>query len=127
MIYLGLGALAVAVVALAMAFGGGGEPIELPEPVESVYPLPGDAVMMQGFIEVDMAVGYTVDIYVDGFLVPAHEVEVVEATGVFRWSPSPGSLYLQAWTPGEHTVRIVWDTVVGLADRGEFSWTFRVQ
>ena len=127
LIYIGLGALALAVVALALAFGGGGDVIELPETVESVYPLPGDAVLLQAFVEVDMAVGYIVDIYVDGFLVPANEVNVVEATGVFRWAPSPASLYMDAWTPGEHTVRIVWDTVVGLPDRGEFTWTFRVQ
>lgn len=119
--------MAIAVVALAFVFGEGGEPVELPEPVESVFPLPGDAVLMQAFVEVDMAVGYTVDIYVDGFLVPEGEVDFVDATGVFRWSPSPASLYLDSWTPGEHTVRIVWDTVAGLPDRGEFTWEFRVQ
>lgn len=127
LIYIGLGALAVAVVALALAFGGGGDSIELPEPVDAVFPLPGDAVLMQAFIEVDMAVGYTVEIYVDGFLVPAGEVTFTEGTGVHRWAPSPASVYLDAWTPGEHTVRIVWDTVAGLPDRGEFTWTFRVQ
>ncbi len=126
-IYVGLGALAVAVVALALAFGGGGEPIELPEPVESVFPLPGDAVLMQAFIEIKMEIGYMLDIYVDGFLVPANEVNFVEATGVFRWQPSPASLYMDSWTPGEHTVRIVWDTVAGLPNRGEFTWSFRVQ
>lgn len=126
-IYIGLGALAVAVVALAFAFARGGEPAELPEPVEDVFPLPGDAVLMQAFVEVDMQVGYTVEIYVDGFLVPEGEVSFVEGTGVHRWSPSPTSQYLEAWTPGEHTVRIVWDTVAGLPDRGEFTWTFRVQ
>lgn len=126
-VYFGLGALAVAVIALAAVFGSGGDPIELPEPVESVFPLPGDAVLMQAFVEVDMAVGYTVDIYVDGFLVPANEVNFVEATGVARWAPSPASLYMDSWTPGEHTVRIVWDTVAGLPDRGEFTWSFRVQ
>lgn len=126
-IYIGLGALAVAVVALGFAFGGGGDPVELPDPVESVFPLPGDAVLMQSFVEVDMEVGYTLDIYIDGFLVPNEEVEFVEGTGVHRWSPSPASLYLDSWTPGEHTVRIVWDTVAGLPDRGEFIWTFRVQ
>jgi hypothetical protein len=127
LIYFGLGALAVAVVALGFAFGGSGEPVELPGPVESVFPLPGDAVLMQTFVEVDLEVGYTVDIYVDGFLVPEHEVNIVEATGVFRWGPSPASVYLDSWTPGEHTVRIVWNTVTGLPETGEFTWTFRVQ
>lgn len=126
-IYIGLGALVVAVVALAFALGGEGDPPDLPAPVESVFPLPGDAVLMQAFVEVDMEVGYTLDIHVDGFLVPEGEVDFVEGTGVFRWAPSATSLYLDSWTPGEHTVRIVWDTVAGLPDRGEYTWTFRVQ
>ncbi len=127
LIYFGLGALAVAVVALALVFARSGDPVELPGPVESVYPLPGDAVLMQGFIEVRMQVGYTLDIHVNGFLVPANEVQFVEGTGVYRWAPSRTSLYLSEWTPGVQTVRIVWDTVAGLPDRGEFTWTFRVQ
>ena len=127
LIYVGLGALAVAVVALALAFGGGGDPVELPAPVESVSPQPGDSALLQSSVEVDLEVGYTLDMYVDGFLVPSSEVTFVEATGVHTWAPSPTSVYLSEWLPGEHTVRIVWDTVAGLPDRGEFRWTFRIR
>lgn len=126
-IYFGLASLAVGVVAITALIATDGDVTMLPEPVEAVFPLPGDAVVMQTFVEIDMAVGYEVDIYVDGFLVPENEVTFIEGTGVHRWSPSPTSLYLASWTPGEHTVRVVWDTVAGLPDRGEFAWTFRVQ
>lgn len=127
LIYFGLGALAVAVIAFAAAFGGGGEPVVLPGPIESVSPRPGDAALLQSGIEVDLEVGYTVEIYVDGFLVPSSEVTFVEATGVHQWAPSPTSVYLPEWTPGEHTVRVVWDTLAGLPDTGEFEWSFRIR
>lgn len=127
LIYIGLGALAVAAVALGVAFSGEGEPIVLPGPIESVYPEPGDGVLMQSTVEVDLEVGYVAEIWVDGFLVPFSEVTFVEATGVHQWAPSPTSVYLTEWLPGEHTVRVVWNTVAGLPDTGEFEWTFRVR
>jgi hypothetical protein len=46
---------------------------------------------------------------------------------VYRWQPSPNGLYLTEWTPGTHTVRIEWDTFIGLPDPGSFEWEFRVQ
>jgi hypothetical protein len=127
LIYVGLGALAVAVILLGIVFGQGGDPVVLPDPVESVSPLPGDATLRQAVIEVDMKVGYDVAIFVDGFRVPDSEISFIEGTGVYRWAPSPAGLYLTEWTPGTHEVRIEWDTVSGLPDVGSFEWTFRVQ
>ncbi len=127
LIYAGLGALAVAVIALGVAFGGGGEPIVFEPPLESVTPNPNDATLRQAIIEVDVEIGYDVAIFVDGFRVPTEEVRYVDATGVYRWQPSPNSLYLNEWTPGSHTVRIEWDTFTGLPDPGSFEWQFRVQ
>ncbi len=127
LIYGGLAALAIAVVALGVAFGGGGDPIVFERPLESVSPNPNDAVLRQAIIEVDVEIGYAVAIFVDGFRVPTEEVQFVDATGVYRWQPSPTSLYLSEWTPGTHEVRIEWDTITGLPDPGFFEWVFRVQ
>ncbi len=127
LIYFGLGCLLVAVVALGIAFNPTGTSTPLPPPVESVFPLPNDAALRQAFVEVDMSVGYTLVLYVDGFRVPESEITVIEATGVYRWSPSPLSAYLTEWSPGEHEVRIEWDSVAGPADVGTFVWTFRIQ
>ena len=127
LIYLGLGALAIAIAILGYVFGQGGEPIELPDPVETVSPLPGDAVLRQAVIEIDMKIGYDLAIFVDGFRVPDSEVTFIEGTGVFRWAPSPNGLYLTEWTPGTHTVYIEWTTVSGLTEVGSFEWEFRVQ
>lgn len=126
-IYAGLALLGVAAIALGVALSPEGEPVELPAPLEAVSPRPGDAVLRQAVLEVDLAVGYVADIYVDGFLVPASEVTFVEATGVYRWSPRPSGAYLTEWTPGVHTVRVEWTRSTGLPDVGFFEWTFRVQ
>lgn len=127
MIYFGLAALLIAVIALGIAFYPEGTPSQLPPVVESVSPRPNDAALRQAIIEIDIKTGYILDLYVDGFRVPDNEITVVEATGVYRWSPSPISAYLTEWQPGNHTVLIKWDTAAGPADAGYYEWTFRVQ
>lgn len=127
LVYLGLGFLAVAAVVLGIAFGGGGEPIRLPSPIESLTPRPSDRVLSQAVLEVDLEPGYTARIFVDGFEIPATEIVFIEATGVHRWQPSVSSVIFDTWTPGNHTVRVSWDTLSGLPQPGEFIWTFRVQ
>ncbi len=126
-IYFGLAALAVAVAATGALMSRGGEATSLPDPIEAVYPGPDDAVIRQTVIEVDLRVGFEADIYVDGFLVPPSEVSFVEGTAVYRWAPSPASLYLTEWRPGPHEVRVVWRSISGPFETGEFSWSFRVQ
>lgn len=123
-IYLGLGLVAVAAIALGVAFSQDGEPLMLPEPIESISPQQGDLVPLQTELYVDMKVGYRAEIYVDGWLMA--DATFVEGPGVYRWAPSPQSAVMDEWTPGEHTVRVSYDTIDGLADPGQFEWSFRV-
>ena len=127
LVYMGLGLVVVAAVALAIAFGGGGEPVDLPDVVESLGPGPGDSALAQTILEVDLQPGFVAQIFIDGFAIPPAEVAFVEATGVHRWQPEATSLIFDRWPPGEHEVRIVWDSLTGLPQPGEFTWTFRVQ
>ena len=124
LIYLGLGLVALAAIALGLALSKEGEPVELPGPVESVSPSPGDLVPPQTTLEIDLEVGYVAEIIVDGW--PVTDAAFVEATGVYRWSPGPTHPTIQQWAPGTHTIRIVWDTYTGLPDQGFFEWSFRV-
>lgn len=124
LIYVGLGLVALAAIALGLALSKEGESVELPGPVESVSPSPGDLVPPQTTLEIDLEVGYVADIFVDGW--PVTDASFVEATGVYRWSPGPTHPSIQQWVPGAHTIRIVWDTYSGLPDQGSFEWTFRV-
>jgi hypothetical protein len=122
--YLGLGLLAAAVVALGLALNREGEAVELPSPIEAVSPRPGDRVIRQTGVEVDLRVGYEADLYVDGFPVDA---DFIEGTAAYRWSPGPNSPVMSEWAPGEHTVRVEWRRVSGSPEFGAFEWSFRVQ
>jgi hypothetical protein len=124
LIYLGLGLVAVAAIAFGIVFATEGNEILLPEEIESVSPEPGHLVPPQASIEIDFDVGYRADIYVDGWLMS--DATFVEATGVYRWAPSPSNPTINEWSSGEHTIRVVYDTVNGLPDPGDFSWSFRV-
>ncbi|MFQ5966921.1 MAG: hypothetical protein ACE5MI_04840 [Acidimicrobiia bacterium] len=124
LIYTGLALALVAVVALGIAFGSiGGDAIPLPDPVESISPRPGDSVQRQSPIEVDMLPGYDLELFIDGVEIPDAELVVVAATGVHSWRPGPNRLFEQ-WSRGEHAVRILWNTTVGLTDTGSYDWSF---
>ena len=127
LIYIGLGALVVAVVALGFVFAPTGEDTELPAPFEAVFPEPNSSVIRQTTIDVDLEFGYEAQIFVDGFALPPSEVNYVDATGVYRWSPRPDSAVMQDWQPGEHTVRVEWERIVDAPITGSYEWTFRVQ
>lgn len=124
LIYLGLGLVAIAAIAFGIVFATEGEEIVLPGPIESVSPEPGHLVPPQTSIEVDLEVGYRAEIYVDEWLVS--DTTFIEGTGVYRWMPTPANPTINEWTSGEHTIRVVYDTVNGLPDPGDFSWSFRV-
>jgi hypothetical protein len=123
-IYLGLGLVAVAAIAFGIAFAIEGDAIELPGPVESVAPEDGSLNPPQTTVVIDLEVGYDAQIFVDGWLVT--DATFVEGTGVYRWAPSASNPTINEWTPGEHTIRVVYDTVNGLPDPGDFAWSFRV-
>lgn len=124
LIYFGLALVGIAAIVFGIALSPEGETVELPGPIESISPQPGDLVPLQTAVEIDLEVGYVADITIDGW--PVTDATFVEATGVYRWAPSPSNPTIPAWTPGEHTVSIVWNTYAGLPDTGHFEWTFRV-
>lgn len=124
LIYTGLGLIAVAAVALGIVLSTDGEEVVLPGALEDVSPAPGSLVPPQVSIEVDLEVGYEAMIFVDDF--PINNATFVEATGVYRWAPSASDPVITEWSPGDHTIRVVWDTYTGLPDPGSFEWTFRV-
>ena len=124
LIYAGLALLGVAAIAFGIVLSPSGEEIELPGPIETIAPSPGSQVPRQANLEIDLEVGYEVDIVVDGW--PINDATFVPATGVYRWSPHPNHPTITEWTPGEHTVRVTWNTYTGLPDTGSFEWSFRV-
>jgi len=99
--------------------------------VESVQPAAGDLVPRQSVIEVDLETGYQAELWIltnpsseTWLRIPDSELSFVEGTGVYTWVPGPGKV-VEEWAAGEHTIRVVWDTITGLPDVGEYEWTFR--
>ena len=126
LLYAGLGSALVAVIGFTIAFSPSGDESTLPEVVERIFPLPNDAVIGQTAIEIDMAVGYQIVLFVDGFRIAPAEIGVQTGTNRFSWQPAPGR-FLESWEPGTHEIRLEWDRAVGIPDPGEYRWTFRVQ
>lgn len=120
-----LGAAGLAVVVVAFLYGSPEREREpLPAVLEAISPQPGSQVPRQTAVEVDLPVGYRLEMFADNFRVPESEVRFVEGTGVYSWSPSASSVVI--WDAGEHRVLVRWHRLSGLADEGEYSWTFRV-
>ena len=96
---------------------------KLPDILESLSPMPGAQIPKQTVVEIDLPVGYTIELFIDGYRISSNEIEFIEGTYVYRWKPGPGKSF-ESWIPGKHTARITWDTTVGLPDIGEFTWVF---
>lgn len=124
LIYIGLALIGIAAITLGILLTPEGEQVDLPGPVESVSPTPGSQVPPQVTVEIDLEVGYEAEIVIDGW--PITDATFIQATGVYRWAPSASHPTITEWTPGEHTVRVTWNTYTGLPDTGSFQWTFRV-
>lgn len=125
LIFLGLGVAFVGVVVVGFLLGSPDrEGVGLPAAIEEIGPLPSTQVPLQTPIEVDVPVGYRIEMFVDNFRVPTGELLFVEGTGVYRFNPHQSSVI--AWGPGEHTVLVRWHRIGGLPDEGEYSWSFRV-
>ena len=126
LIYLGLGVALIAVVVFAVVLSPDAPPAELPEAIEAVAPGDGDMVLRQTDLTIDMAIGYEIEVFIDGRPVPASEFTYIEPTAVWTWIPGPGQQF-EDWEPGRHSVLIQYERVVGGVDIGEYRWVFRVQ
>lgn len=124
--YIGLTAALVAVIAGAIALSRSGEDMKLPPPLVAVSPEPGGAAIRQATIRVDTEPGYAIELVVDGEGVDPAEIVAIEGIGLFEWDPAT-SFAFDEWGPGTHTVRVTWDTLTGLPDTGQYSWSFRIQ
>ncbi len=121
-----LGLALIGVVVSVVLFAPTGRPAVVPDAVERFSPGQGDTVQRQVSVMVDMKVGYEIQLFVDGVEIPAEFLNITEATGVTVWRPSEEEGNL-AWPVGEHSIAVVYNRIVGTADTGEFTWTFRVQ
>ncbi len=121
-----LGVLFAAVIVGAVILTPSGDAPRLPDALESFSPADGATVLRQTRIEIDLAVGYDIDLVVDGVSIPDSELDVIEQTGRFAWVPGPGKTF-DEWAPGFHTIEVSWERRTGLPDPGSIRWSFRAQ
>ncbi len=118
--------LLIGLVVAVWAIYPKGDPSAPPDPVESVFPLPGDIVVRQTAVEVDLPIDYSLEVLVDGVTILEAEIGFTAATGRYISQPGPTRL-LETWSSGEHTTTIRWNRISGGGpDPGEFTWKFRV-
>lgn len=124
--FLLLGIALALIVIFAVVFAPGGGEFELPAAVESISPGNDETVLRQIDLTIDMAVGYDIELFVDGVRIPESEIAFTEATGVHVWHPGPPSAPTE-WSAGFHSVHINYERISGRVDVGSVSWVFRVQ
>jgi len=124
--FLLLGVAFALVVMFAVVWAPGGREFRLPTAVESISPANGDTVLHQIDLRIDMQIGYTIELFIDGVAVPVDEISFTEATGLYVWMPGPGMTF-DEWALGTHSVGITYERVSGGVDVGQLSWAFRAQ
>ena len=124
--FLLLGVALALIVIFAVVFAPGGDEFRLPEAVESISPENDDTVLRQIDLTIDMAVGYEIELFVDGVPIPDDEITVTKATGRHVWRPGPAAVFPE-WSYGLHSVHIIYERIAGGVDIGSVSWVFRVQ
>lgn len=135
LVYGGLGALLLALILVTVALNSGNDAAAIrPEALERLEPSPGSLVPPQSGVVIDLPNGYTVELFIEVFTaegprwirIPESEINsTLAATGVYSWEPAPNN-FIQEWLPGNQRMRVRWDTISGLPDPGEYTWSFRV-
>lgn len=110
--------------------------------IETISPRPDELVLRQTEIVVDLAPGYTGDLYVDSQQIPVVDVvndensagPTVRLDAVFdpalntiAFTPREGAT-IEELTPGAHRVTVTyWKLDESAASARNYSWSFRVQ
>ena len=126
MMFLLLGVALVLVVMFAVVFAPGGGEFTLPEAIDNIEPGNNETVQRQIDLVVDMAVGYRIELFIDGVRIPDDEIAVTPATGRHVWRPGVSSTFGE-WTSGLHSVLVNYESISGTIDVGSVGWVFRVQ
>lgn len=125
LIVISLLALAAALMAVAVTvYLGNPSSTDLPVAIQSVAPEPGSNVLSQSDVEVDLAVGYTADLEINGVPIPEEELFRVEALNSLRYEPGVGKVIPQL-LPDSNCVRVsYWLIAQGPQDSTIYTWCF---
>lgn len=118
-------ATAAALFAVAVVvYQGNPRSTDLPIAIQAVGPEPGSNVLSQTDVFVDLAVGYTADIDINGIKIPEAELFRVEGLNQLSYEPREGKT-VPRLLPDQNCVRVFyWLIAQGPEGATPYTWCF---
>lgn len=96
----------------------------LPAAIQSVFPEPSSNVLSQASISVDLAVGYTAELEVNGFTVPEDQLYRANALNKLTFAPGRGQV-IQKLLPQRNCASVkYWPISRGQDHSTSYHWCF---
>lgn len=97
---------------------------DLPAAIQSVEPLPGSNVLSQSDVAVDLAVGYTAELEINGVAIPEGQLFRTEALNKLSYEPRDGKI-VDKLRPDQNCVRVFyWLIASGPSEKQTYTWCF---
>lgn len=94
--------------------------------VRHVSPAPGDRVLRQSEIAIDLAAGYDAEMTIDERPIPKDQLDHIVGLNRFAFIPGKGK-EIEELSPGRRCVVVeLWDTTVEGSPHRTYSWCFEV-
>jgi len=125
LIILSMLALAAAIFAIAVAVDQSNpRSTDLPVAIQAVSPQAGSNVLSQTDVAVDLAVGYTAELEINGIMIPEEQLFRVQALNQLSFEPRDGKI-IDKLLPDQNCVRVFyWLIAQGPDDKQSYTWCF---
>lgn len=92
--------------------------------IESLIPAPGDEVLSQVDVGIDLIDGYTADLTINGVAIPEEQLRRVEALNQISFRPDEGKALASLRGDENCAVALYWPIAQGRAAARSVSWCF---
>jgi hypothetical protein len=118
-------ALAAALFAIAVVIDRGNPgSTDLPVAIQEISPQAGSNVLSQSDVVVDLAVGYTAELEINGITIPEEQLFRVDGLNRLSFEPRPGKI-IEGLRPDQNCVRVFyWLIAQGPSDQQVYDWCF---
>lgn len=118
-------ATAAAVFAVAvLVYQGNPRSTDLPVAIQAIAPEAGSNVLSQTDVSVDLAVGYTAELEINGFPIPEEQLFRIDALNQLRYEPREGKIVPRLRADQNCVEVIYWLIAQGPADSASYTWCF---
>ncbi len=118
-------ALAAALFTVAVVvYQGNPRSTDLPVAIQAVAPEAGSNVLSQTDVSVDLAVGYTAELEINGIVIPEEQLFRIEALNQLSYEPREGKI-VPKLLPDQNCVRVFyWLIAQGRDTTTSYTWCF---